>query len=157
MSYSDSEPDKQLSIRFVLATGSHPMLCICLVVECKGRAKVLFDAIVSYVSMSSFNNSPSSFNPSHPHVHTSHHTHLTILAFSRQQGWLPLMPCLNGQSQKPTPNPGGEKKGLHSLIKGSIGHRNVHIRGLGYTYRTINFAKRLHLEPQDHHHRRCPA
>jgi hypothetical protein len=43
-------------------------------------------------------------------------------------------------------NPGGEKKGLHSLIKGSVGHMNVHIRGRGYTYRSINFAERVHLE-----------
>ena len=43
-------------------------------------------------------------------------------------------------------NLGGEKKGLHSLIKGSIGHRNVHIRGRGYTYRSINSVERVHLE-----------
>ena len=43
-------------------------------------------------------------------------------------------------------NPGGEKKGLHSLIKGSVGYRNVHIQGRGYTYRSINSAERVHLE-----------
>ena len=53
-------------------------------------------------------------------------------------------------------NLGGEKKGLHSLIKGSVGHRNVHIRGCDYTYRSINSSKRVHLEPQDHHHRWWP-
>jgi hypothetical protein len=41
----------------------------------------------------------------------------------------------------------GEKKGFHSLIKGSVGHRNVHIWGCGYMYRLINFAERVHLEP----------
>ena len=54
-------------------------------------------------------------------------------------------------------NPGGEKRGLHSLIKGSVGHRNVHIRGCSYMYRLINSIERVHLEPQDHHHRWCPA
>ena len=53
-------------------------------------------------------------------------------------------------------NRGGEKKGLYSLIKGSVGHRNVHIRERGYTYRSINSAERVHLEPQDHHRRRWP-
>ena len=43
-------------------------------------------------------------------------------------------------------NLGGEKKGLHSLIKGSVGHRNIHNRGYGYTYRSINSAERVHLE-----------
>ena len=54
-------------------------------------------------------------------------------------------------------NLGGEKKGLHSLIKGSVGHSNVHIRGRGNTYRSINSTERVHLEPQDHNHQRCPA
>ena len=156
--YSGSEPVKQLSVRFVLATGSHPMLCICfVVVEYKGKAKDLFVVVVSYASMSSFNNNSSSSNPSHPHILPSHHTHLTTLTLSRRHGRLPLVPCLIGQSLKPTQEPRGNKKGLHSLIKGSIGHRNVHIRGCGYTYRSINYAERVHLEPQDHNHRRCPA
>ena len=43
-------------------------------------------------------------------------------------------------------NPGGEKTGLDSLIKGSVGHRNVHIRGCSYTYRSINSTECVHLE-----------
>ena len=50
---------------------------------------------------------------------------------------------------------GEKKKGL-SLIKGSVGHRNVHICGCSYMYRLINSAERVHLEQQDHHHRRWP-
>ena len=35
-------------------------------------------------------------------------------------------------------NLGGEKKGLHSPIKGSVGHRNIHIQGRGiYIDRSI--------------------
>ena len=40
----------------------------------------------------------------------------------------------------------GEKKGLHSLIKGSVGHRNGHIWVLGNTCRLINSTERFHLE-----------
>ena len=116
------------------------MLCVCfVVVECKGGAKDLFVVVVSYASMLSF-------NTSHPHVLPSHHTHLTTLTLSKRQGQLPLVPCLIGQSRKPTQEPRGEKKELHSLIKGSVGHRNVHIRVHGYTYRSINSTERVHLE-----------
>ena len=53
------------------------------------------------------------------------------------------------QWPKPETNtkPKGEKKKGHlSLIKGSIGHRNIHIHGHGYTYRSINSVERVHLE-----------
>ena len=43
-----------------------------------------------------------------------------------------------------------------SLIKGSIGHRKVHIYRHSYTYRSINSIERVHLEPKDHHHRWWP-
>ena len=52
-------------------------------------------------------------------------------------------------------NLGGEKKGLHSLTKRVGSLRNVHNRGHGYTYRSINSAELVHLYPQDHYHRRC--
>ena len=134
------------------------MLYVCfVVVECKGKAKDVSVAVVSYASMSSFNNNSSSFNPSHPHVLPSHHTHLTTLTLSRRQGRLPLVLASSAKAKNQHKNQGGEKKGLHSLIKGSVGHRNVHIRGCCYTYGSINSAERVHLEPQDHHHRRCPA
>ena len=87
------------------------MLCVCFVVlACKGRAKDLFVAVASYASMLSFNNNSLSFNPSHSHILPSHHTHLTTLTLSRRQGRLPLIPCLIGQSRKPTQEPKGERR-----------------------------------------------
>jgi len=95
-----------------------PTLCFVftlVVVECKGRAKDLFMAVVFYASMSSFNNNTSSFNPSHPHIHPSHRTYFTTLTLSSRQGQLPLVPCLNGQSRKPTTNLGGRRRKDSSL------------------------------------------
>jgi hypothetical protein len=97
-------------------------------------------AIVSYASLSTFNNNnSSSFNPCHPHVLPSHHTHLTILVLSlgdKDDSYSYLGSSAKAGNQHK--NPGGETKGLHSLIKGSVGHRNIHIRGHDYTYRLIN-------------------
>ena len=102
-----------------------------------------------------FYNTSSSFNPSHPHTFTHPITHISPHSHSLggKDDSLSYL-ALSTNSRSPT-NPGGEKKGLHSLIKGSVGHRNVHIQGRVYTYRSINSAERVHLEPQDHHHRRC--
>jgi hypothetical protein len=49
---------------------------------------------------------------------------------------------------------GKKKKGLLSPVMGSVNHRNVHIFGHGYMYRSINSAEGIHLEPQDQHHQR---
>jgi hypothetical protein len=121
------------------------MLCVCfVVVECKGSAKDLFMVVVSHASIVKFYNNSSSFNPSHPHILPSHHTHLTTLSLSRRQGQLPLMPCLNGQHRKPTTQ--GEEEMTPLSNKGSVSHRNVHIREHGYTYRLINSTECVHLE-----------
>jgi hypothetical protein len=132
-------------VRFVLTIDSHSMLCVCfVVVECKGSAKDLFMVVVSHASIVKFYNNSSSFNPSHPHILPSHHTHLTTLSLSRRQGQLPLMPCLNGQHRKPTTQ--GEEEMTPLSNKGSVSHRNVHIREHGYTYRLINSTECVHLE-----------
>ena len=131
------------------------MLCVCfVVVECKGRAKDLFVAVVSYASMSSFNNNHQVLTHL---IHTFSHpiTHISPLSHSLGNmddscSYLASSAKAGNQHK----NPGGEKKGLRSLVKESISHRYVHIRGHGYMYRSINSAERVHLEPQDHHHRR---
>ena len=134
------------------------MLCVCfMVVECKGRAKDLFVAIVSYAGMSSFNNNNSSSFTHLIHMVSHPITHISPLSHSlgdKDDSCSYLASSAKAENQHK--NPGGEKKGLPSLIKGGVGHRNVHIRGCGYTYRSINSAERVHLEPQDHHHRRWP-
>jgi hypothetical protein len=86
----------------------------------------------------------------HPITHISPHPHSL-------GGKDNSLSCLASTAKAGTnTKPRGEKKKRHlSLIKGTVGHRNVHIRGRGYTYRLINSAERVHLEPQDHHHRRC--
>ena len=92
---------------------------------------------------------------SHPHVHPSHHTHLTTLSLSLGGKDDSLSyPALSANYRSPTNLEGRRRKDL-SLIKGSIGHRMVHIRGHGYTYRSINSIEGVHLEPQDNHHRWC--
>jgi len=93
-------------------------------------------------------------------IHTFSHpiTHISPLSHSLgdkddSHSYLASSAKANNQHK----NRGGEKKGLHSLIKGSVGHRNVHIQGCGYTYRLINSTEHVHLEPQDHHHRCCTS
>jgi hypothetical protein len=134
------------------------MLCVCfVVVECKGRAKDLFMVVVSYARMSSFNDSSSSFNPS---IHMFSHPITYISPLSHSLGDKDdSLSCLSSSAKVGIQhkNLGGEKKGLYSLIMGSVGYRSVHIRGCGCMYRSINSTKHVHLEPQDHHHRWCPA
>ena len=86
----------------------------------------------------------------HPITHISPHSH----SLGDKDNSLS---CLASTTKVRTnTKPRGEKKKGHlSLIKESVGHKNVHICGHGYTYRSINSAEHVHLEPQDHHHRRC--
>ena len=86
------------------------MLCVYfVVVKCKGRAKYLFVAVVSYASMSSFSNNSSCFNPSHPRILPSHHTHLTTLTLSSGKEDSLSQLALAPNRQNPT-NPGGEEE-----------------------------------------------
>ena len=87
----------------------------------------------------------------HPITHISPHSHSLG---GKDDSLSCLASTANARIQHHTQ--GEKKKELHSLIKGSVGHSNVHIRGCGYTYRSINSAERVHLEPQDHHHRWWP-
>ena len=84
----------------------------------------------------------------HPTTHISPHSH-SLGGKDDSRSYLASMAQARNQHQ----TQGEKKKGHLSLIKGSVGHRNVHIRGCGYTYRSINSTERVHLEPQDHHHR----
>ena len=103
------KPTKYLLVRFVLATGSHPMLGICfVVVECKGRAKDLFEAVVSYASMSSFNNSSSLTDILHTCFPT-HHTHLATLSLSSSKYDSLLYLALEANRRNPT-NLGGREE-----------------------------------------------
>ena len=87
------------------------MLCVCfVVVECKGRPKDLFVVVVSYVSMSSFNINTSSFNPSHPHVLPSHHTHLTTLTLLGDKDDSRSYLASSAKAENQHKNLGGEKK-----------------------------------------------
>ena len=86
----------------------------------------------------------------HPITHISPHSH-SLGGKDDSLSWLASTAKARNQHQTQW----GKKKGLHSLIKGSVGHRNVHIRGHGYTYRSINSTEHVHLEPQDHHHWWC--
>jgi len=88
-----------------------------------------------------------------PHVHLVGDAHITphshtLVSNDDSLSFLASRAKAKNQHQ----TQGEKKKGLHSLIKGSVGHRNVHIRGHGYTYRSINSTEHVHLEPQDHHH-----
>ena len=96
--------------------------------------------------MPSFNNNSSSFNHL---IHTFFHpiTHISPLSHSLvdKDDYLSRL-ASSANAEILHKNLGGEKKGLHSLIKGSIGHRNVHIQGCSYMYRSINSTERVHLE-----------
>jgi hypothetical protein len=107
-----SNPAEQLSVQFVLATGSHLILLrmLCGKWNARKSKRPIYDCSFPMHVSSIFINCSSSFNPSHPHVHPSHHTHLITLSLSRRQGPRPLVPCLNGQSRNPTPNLGGEEE-----------------------------------------------
>ena len=106
-----------------------PYACVCfVVVECKGRAKDLFVVVVFLYEYVKF------LIIIHQvlihHIHTFSHpiTHISPLSHSLgdkddSRSYLASSAKAGNQHK----NPGGEKKGLHSLIKGSVGHRNVHI------------------------------
>ena len=134
------------------------MLCVCFViVEYKDRAKDLFLAIVFPMRVCQV---LIIIHQVLTHlIHTFSHpiTHISPLSYSlgnKDDSCSYLASSAKVRNQHK--NLGGKKKGLHSLIKESVGHRNVHIRGRGYTYRSINSAECVHLEPQDHHHRWWP-
>jgi hypothetical protein len=73
--------------------------------------------------------------------HTSHHSH-SLGGKDDSRSY--LAPMAKAEIHHQTH---GEKKGHLSLIKGSVGHRSVHMQGHGYMYRLINSAERIHLEP----------
>jgi hypothetical protein len=109
---------------------SNPMLCVCfVVVECNGRAKEpIYGCSFSYASMSSFNSNSSIFNPSHPHVLSSHHTHLTTLSHSlgdKDDSLLCLASSAKARIQHK--NPRGREERTPLTNQGSAGYRNVHI------------------------------
>ena len=87
----------------------------------------------------------------HPITHISPHSH----SLGGKDNSLSCLASTAHAKNQQQPR-GKKKKGLISLIKGSIGHRNVHIRGHGYTYRSINSIEHVHQEPQDHYHRWWP-
>ena len=97
-----SKPAKQFSVRFVLATGSHPMLLRSFVVggNAKGISRGLCIAVVFPMQVHQYFIiiiHQVLFHLIHTSIHPSHHTHLTTLSLSRRQVRLPLVPCLNGQ------------------------------------------------------------
>ena len=68
-----------------------PTLCFCVCFVVSGMQGQMKKPIYgcrfpNACSTRFYNNSSSSSNPSHPHVHPSHHTHLTTLSLSRRQG-----------------------------------------------------------------------
>jgi hypothetical protein len=86
----------------------------------------------------------SSFNPSHSHVcpipsHTSHLISLSLGDETDSRSDLASM--VKARIRHETRG----KVERTPLIKWSVGHENVHIRGRGYTYRLINSAERVHL------------
>jgi len=98
-----SKPAKQFSVRFVLATGSHPMLLgkLCGKWKCKRYIKrPIYMAVVFPLQVHQYFIiiiHQVLFHLIHTSIHPSHHTHLTTLSLSWRQVRLPLVPCLNGQ------------------------------------------------------------
>jgi hypothetical protein len=95
----------------------HASLTLCLYCFCgkwmqlreeeRGLFRLWFPMqVVNIKSISS-----SSFNPSHPHILSSHHTHhILSRSLSRRRDRLPLRSRLNGQSRKPIQNLGKGRK-----------------------------------------------
>jgi hypothetical protein len=88
-------------------------------------------------------------------IHTFTHpiTHISPLG-GRDNSLSCLASTANVGNQQ---QPRGREEMTSVTDEGNVGHRNVHIYGHGYMYRSINSAERVHLEPQDHHHRWWPT